>query len=286
VDLEDKNRETHLKLTRSEKMAAVGHLAGGVAHEINNPIGFISSNLNSLKGYMADIASIVTCYRELAQMLDRSISQNHLDIELPGMIRKSMAMEKEYEIDFVLQDAHELISDCSEGAARIQSIVHEMRYFAPPEKQAMASCRLQEILERILARLSEQKPSAVTIRQTIDHLLEIVCNRPHIEQALTNILQNAMEAVDGNGEITVSGQALSDAIELKIADNGQGIPPEHLALVFNPFFTTKEIGKSVGLGLTTALNIVKMHNGSIHCQSEPGKETTFTVRLPGNGGAV
>lgn len=286
VELEDKNRETHLKLLRSEKMAAVGHLAAGVAHEINNPIGFINSNLNSLKGYMQDMASITTCYREMAHALSKSISQNKLDADLPGMIKKSTEMEKEYEIDFVIQDAHELISDCSDGAARIKSIVHEMRYFAHPEKQVLEPCGLSEILEKVVARFTEQKPAAVNIRQMVDHLPRIVCNRPHMEQAFTNIIQNAMEAVDGDGLITISGQVHNDAIEVKVTDNGRGFEPGDLSLVFNPFFTTKEVGQGVGLGLTTALNIIKMHNGSIHCQGGPGKETEFTVRLPNGSGTV
>ncbi|MEJ2661379.1 MAG: response regulator [Desulfobacteraceae bacterium] len=286
VALEDKNRETHQKLSRSEKLAAVGHLAGGIAHEINNPIGFISSNLNSLKGYMRDIAAMVTCYREMAQKLNKSITQNKLDSDLPGMIKKSMELEKDYEIDYVMEDARELIGDCSDGAARIQSIVHEMRYFAHPEKQVPEPCGLSGIFERIVARFSKQKPAAVTIRRTIDHLPQILCNRPHLEQAFTNIIQNALEAVDDNGLITISGRVCNAAVEVTIADNGRGVPPEHLSLIFNPFFTTKEIGKGVGLGLTTALNIIRMHNGSIHCQSEPGMETVFTVQLPDNGGTI
>jgi two-component system, NtrC family, sensor kinase len=280
VDLEDSNREAHKKLARSEKLAAVGHLAAGVAHEINNPIGFINSNLNSLNGYVQDIASMLTCYREMARTLDKSISQNKLDTALPGMIRKSMEMEKKYDIDFVLGDAHELINDCSSGAARIRSIVNEMRYFAYPEKQTIEPCSPALILEKVVARFDELKPADVEIRQNIEHLPQIQCNLPHMEQAFTNIIQNAMEAVNGHGLITVSGKCCSDIIEIIIGDNGQGIEPEHLPMVFDPFFTTKEVGQGVGLGLTTALNIVTMHNGAIHCQSDPGKETSFTVRLP------
>jgi two-component system NtrC family sensor kinase len=283
VDLEDENRETHLRLTRTEKLAAVGHLAGGVAHEINNPIGFISSNLSTLKGYVHDIASILTCYRVMAHKLNKSISQNRLDSDLPGMIKKSNELENKYEIDYVLQDASELIGDCSDGAARIQAIVHEMRYFAHPEKQVMEPCSLHAILEKIVARFPDQNQTAVSILQTIHQLPQIVGNPPHLEQAFANIVQNALEAVDGNGRITVGGRVSSDAIEITVADNGRGVSPEQMPLIFNPFFTTKEIGKGVGLGLTTALNIIRMHNGSIHCQSEPGGETVFTVRLPANG---
>jgi two-component system NtrC family sensor kinase len=286
VELEDNNREAQLKLSRSEKLAAVGHLAGGVAHEINNPIGFISSNLNTLKTYAHDIAAILTCYREMAQKLNKSISQNRLDADLPGMIKKSKELEKEYDIDYVLEDAHELIGDCSDGAHRIQSIVHEMRYFAHPEIQAMEPCGLSGILEKIAARLSDQQHAAVSIHRTVHELPRIVCNRPHMEQAFTNILRNALEAVAENGRVTVSGQVHGDAVEVAIADDGRGVSAEHLPLIFNPFFTTKEVGKGVGLGLTTALNIIRMHNGSIICRSEPGIETVFTVRLPDSGGTA
>ena len=280
VDLEDKNRETHQKLAHSEKLAAVGHLAAGVAHEINNPIGFINSNLNSLNGYMQDMATMVACYRKMAQTLSKSISQNKLDAGLPAMIKKSMEMENKYDIDFVVQDAHELIQDCSSGAARIKSIVHEMRYFAHPEKQMVESCNLGAIIEKIVAQFSEQKTADIDFRLTIDIQLQIACNRPHIEQAFINIIKNAMEAVNGNGLIAISSQCRTDHIVITFTDNGRGIEPDHLPLVFDPFFTTKEVGQGVGLGLTTALNIIKMHNGSITCQSDPGKETSFAVRLP------
>jgi two-component system, NtrC family, sensor kinase len=280
VDLEDSNRETHKKLSRSEKLAAVGHLAAGVAHEINNPIGFINSNLNSLNGYVEDIASMLTCYREMARTLDKSISQNKLDADLPGMIKKSMEMEKKYDIDFVLGDARELVNDCTSGAARIKSIVHEMRYFAHPEKQVIEPYSPAAILEKVVAQFDEKKPPDVEIRQDIEHLPQIQCNLPHMEQAITNIIQNAMEAVDGHGLISVCGRCRSDIIEIIISDNGRGIEPEHLPMVFDPFFTTKEVGRGVGLGLTTALNIITMHSGAIHCQSDPGRETSFTVRLP------
>jgi two-component system NtrC family sensor kinase len=280
VDLEDRNRETHQKLSHSEKLAAVGHLAAGVAHEINNPIGFINSNLNSLGGYVEDIASMLTCYREMARTLDKSISQNKLDAHLPGMIKKSMEMEKKIDIDFVLGDAHELINDCSSGAARIKAIVHEMRYFTHPEKQVIEPYSPAVILKKVVAQFDEHKPQDVEIYQDIEHLPQIQCNLPHMEQAFTNIIQNAMEAVGGQGLISVSGKCRNDLIEIIVSDNGRGIKPEHLPMVFNPFFTTKEVGHGVGLGLTTALNIITMHSGAIHCQSEPGRETSFTVRLP------
>jgi two-component system NtrC family sensor kinase len=280
VELEDVNRQTQLKLSHSEKLAAVGHLAAGVAHEINNPIGFINSNLNSLKSYMHDVKTMLACYRELVKILDLSLSQNKSHADLLGMIKKSTEMETRYDIDFVIQDSDDLIDDCSLGATRIKAIVHEMRYFAHPEKQSFESCSLAAILKKSVARLISLVTAGVTIENVTDHLPQIVCNETHIEQAFTNIIQNAVEAVAGDGAITINGLWRSHDIEIKIADTGRGITAEHLPMVFNPFFTTKEVGKGLGLGLTTAMNIIKMHNGTINCESIPGKGSCFSISLP------
>jgi two-component system, NtrC family, sensor kinase len=280
VDLEDTQRATQLKLSRTEKSLAVGHLAAGVAHEINNPIGFIKSNLNSLGRYMQDMEKMLACYRELVQTLDQSISQRQLHADLPGLLKKSIRMEQQYEIDFIIQDSHGLIADCSHGADRIRSIVNEMRYFAHPEQQTIATCSLAAILNKVVATLLSRGAPAITVSDTIQSLPEIACNAPHIEQAFANIIQNAVEAVDQDGAITIGGLLRNGNLEVEISDTGRGIATDHLTAVFNPFFTTKAIGQGLGLGLTTALNIIKMHNGTISCKSAPGQGATFTVSLP------
>jgi two-component system NtrC family sensor kinase len=280
VDLEDINRNTLQKLSHTEKLAAVGHLAAGVAHEINNPIGFINSNLNSLTSYIHDIKQMLACYRELAQTLDQSICEKQLHAKLPKLLKQSVQMEQEYDLDFVMQDAGELVGDCLSGAERIKTIVHEMRYFAHPEKQSIEPFNLAVILNKVVSQFTARLPPGVAIDNTVGDLPEIECNGPHIEQAFTKLVQNAIDAVDGNGQIVIEGRIAGDGLEIEIRDNGRGIAPAHLSKVFDPFFTTKDVGQGVGLGLTTALNIIRMHNGSIHAESKPGEATSFKVSLP------
>lgn len=283
VELEDARKETQLRLTRSEKMAAIGHLAAGIAHEINNPIGFLSSNMNSLKGYLGDVRTMLACYKELVHTLDASVSQQKMAGDLPAMIRKSRQMEGEIDLDFVMQDTDELLNDCTEGVSRVKSIVHEMRYFAHPEKQVFEFCNLPELLKKIGEEFRMILPAGVTLKIPVGILPQIECNVAHMEQAFSNIIKNAIEAVGSQGLITISAACQRDMIHIRITDTGKGIAQENLEMVFNPFFTTKEVGQGVGLGLTTAMNIIKMHNGTISCESHPGRETSFTVKLPLSG---
>ena len=280
IDLQDANRQTLLKLSRSEKLAAVGHLAAGIAHEINNPIGFIGSNLNSLAGYIADIREMLSCYRSLAGMLDISISQNKLHPDLPRLIKQTSTLEAKYDIDFLLEDITELLSDSSSGAKRIQAIVHEMRYFAHPEKQVIEPFQIKTILDETVVQFTARLPAGVRFEFTLQELPQIACNHLHLEQAFNRLVENALEAVGVQGRIVIEGQNCGDALEIRISDTGRGIMPQDLPKVFDPFFTTKEVGQGVGLGLTTALNIIKMHNGTIRVESDPGVWTSFIVRLP------
>jgi signal transduction histidine kinase len=268
------------KLSRTEKLAAVGHLAAGVAHEINNPIGFISSNLNALKGYSQDLRSMIDCYRQLSQKLAQSIEEKQLHAELPKLVKRSMVLEKEFDIDFILDDAGELVDDCAGGASRIKAIVHEMRYFTHPETQSIEPANMVDILNRVVSDFQSKASSTISIENKVEPLPEIACNVPHIEQAMINLFQNAVDAVGAGGQITISSESDAHYIIIKISDNGHGISADHLTKVFDPFFTTKPVGEGLGLGLTTALNIIKMHNGSIEVESDPAKGTDTIVRLP------
>ena len=286
VELEDTTRETQQKLARAEKVGALGYLAAGIAHEINNPIGFIHSNLNSFTSYMRDIRSMLTVYRELTHAIDMSISQNKMHADLPTQIKKSIQMEREYEIDFLLQDIDSLIADCQEGGARIQAIVNEMRYFAHPEKQIFECCSIAKMVEKVVSAFLPKLPAGVVLENSTNHLPQFECNTLHVEQVFANIIQNALDAVGHEGVIAISGNSSDSYIEIIVHDTGHGISEEHLPMIFDPFFTTKDVGQGVGLGLTTALNIIKMHSGTISCESHPGKGTTFCIRLPLGGSMI
>jgi signal transduction histidine kinase len=277
----DERREAAFReMEHSHKLSSLGRLAAGVAHEINNPIGFISSNLSTLQGYIHDIQAMLACYREMTRVFNESITQKKMDPRLPRMLKQSAQLEAEYQIDFLIKDAEELTGECRAGADRIKNIVHEMRYFAHPDHQAISSCGIATIVAEAVQPFRAQLPEGISIEIALDGLPEIECNAPHLRQAFANIFKNAIEALDGQGRIVVEGRCENGELIVKVADTGRGISPENLGKLFDPFFTTKAVGQGVGLGLTTALNIVRMHNGSIAAESTPGAMTTLTICLP------
>jgi two-component system, NtrC family, sensor kinase len=280
TELEDKYRQTSEKLSRSEKMAAVGQLAAGVAHEINNPIGFISSNLKALADYHADLMEIVPTYQELTRTFKRSISQSQLDPKLPKLLKQAAALEGRHDIAFLLEDMAAIVQDCTGGAQRIKNIVHEMRYFAHPDQQQFGSAKMADLAAGALEKIAPLLNGRIDVRQELNDLPAIQCNGEHIKQVLCNIIQNAIDAIETKGTITLSGQVQENFVEVTIADDGKGIPEDHQDKVWNAFFTTKAIGQGVGLGLTTSMNIVKMHKGDISLKSVPGESTAISILLP------
>ncbi len=175
------------------------------------------------------------------------------------------------------------MADCTSGAQRIKDIVFEMQYFAYPETRQIESCRLEKIIDRVAKQFKTQLPPAASIQISHEKLPKIECNIPHMEKAIANILQNAVDAIETDGSITIRGQYENDTVLISVSDHGRGIEEQNLSKVFNPFFTTKEPGQGIGFGLTTSLNIIRMHNGSIDVKSKLHERTTFTVRLPALG---
>lgn len=280
TDLEDKYKQTSERLSHSEKMAAVGQLAAGVAHEINNPIGFINSNLKTLADYQQDLAKVVPTYQELTRIFNDSIARSELDPKLPKLLKHAVALEDEHDIGFVLEDMVGIVDDCLGGAGRIKSIVHEMRYFAHPDQQQFDSVNIADLAAGATEKIEPLLNGNIDVRQNLSDLPDIQCNGEHIKQVLCNIIQNAIDAIEEKGVISISGEVNQDFVEVIVADNGTGIPEENQAKVFNPFFTTKPVGQGVGLGLTTAMNIVKMHKGDIALTTVPDMATAISISLP------
>ncbi len=280
IELEDKYRDTAEKLSQNEKMAAVGHLAAGVAHEINNPVGFIRSNLNSLSSYHDDLKRMVATYRELIALLYQPLSEKAVDPQLTVKLQETKALEKELDMDFILEDLSEMISDCVDGTERIANIVHEMRFFAHPEKQIFQSEKISELIDIVLQKIAVAPEREIKVEKKIANAPSILCNGEHIRQVIQNIVTNAIEAMERGGRLLIDSHLSDRVAKIVIADDGKGIAPEHLKQIFNPFFTTKEVGQGIGFGLTTAMNIVKMHRGDIQVDSNPGKGTSVTIELP------
>ncbi len=275
------------KVVQAEKMASIGQLAAGVAHEINNPVGFVSSNLKSLTDYQKDLREIISAYGQLMVRLS-SLKDSGLDLPaieaLAAQLRKKAS---DLDVDFILEDIPSLIEESREGLDRIKKIVMDLKDFSHPGEDVPKISDLNLNLDSTLNIVwNELKYKATIHKEYSADLPQIRCYPQQLNQVFMNILVNAAQAIEKQGEIRIVTRETTGYAEIVISDTGQGIPKENLSKIFDPFFTSKEVGKGTGLGLNVAYNIIKKHQGTIDVQSEVGKGTTFTVRIPVNGPAT
>lgn len=255
---------------QQEKLASIGQLAAGVAHEINNPMGFISSNLSTLGKYLDKLNSFETALVELVE--SRSD---------PGAIEEIMALRKKMKIDFILEDISGLLQESREGADRVRRIVQDLKSFSHVDETECKATSVNDCINSTLniAR-NEIKYVADVELELDDDLPFLKCFPQQLNQVFMNILVNAAHAMEKRGVIRIRTFREADEIIVTISDTGKGIAPEHLNRIFEPFFTTKEVGKGTGLGLSISYDIIKKHGGAISVESSLGHGSTFTIRLP------
>jgi signal transduction histidine kinase len=279
IELEDNQKKANAQLFQSEKMASIGQLAAGVAHEINNPTGFVSSNLKTLTDYQNDLNNLITHYRKLITDLKETGREN-----LPSSIKKQIEqianLEEEADIDFILEDIMDLISDCKEGSARIKKIVIDLKDFAHPGEDKIQSADINDGIETTLNVVWNEIKYNATVNKELGKLPMVNCYPQQLNQVFMNLFVNAAQAMKKQGEINISTRADNGFVEIKIGDTGSGIDKKNLARIFDPFFTTKDVGKGTGLGLNVAYNIIKKHKGTIDVKSKVGKGTVFNIRIP------
>lgn len=279
IHLEDDYKKAQAQLLQSEKMASVGQLAAGVAHEINNPTGYISSNLKTLADYEDDIRKVMDAYHQLVESL-RKLPADRPPAALNEQLRRVAALEKELDIGFVMNDLRDLTKECQEGTERIKKIILDLKDFAHPGNDKIQEADINKGIESTLNVVWNELKYKATVTKNLGDLPSIRCLPHQLNQVFMNLLVNAAQAIEEKGEISVTTRAVNGYVEIKISDTGCGIPPENLNKVFDPFFTTKQVGSGTGLGLNVSYNIIKKHNGSIQVESRVGKGTTFTIRLP------
>jgi PAS domain S-box-containing protein len=274
-------QESHQRIVHQEKMASIGHLAAGVAHEINNPTGFIISNLSSLQRYMDNIRDFTRIQSEAINALSAHSGDNG---SKAAVLSHAAESRKSLKIDYLLEDLQNLINESLDGADRIKRTVLDLKNFARADETEFVLEDINAVLESTLNIVWNELKYKATIKKEYGTVPLTRCNPRQLGQVFMNILVNAAQAITDFGEIGIKSWAEDGHIRVAVSDTGRGIPENDLSQVFEPFFTTKDIGQGTGLGLSIAYDIVKKHRGEIEVMSEVGKGTTFTVEISVDGG--
>jgi two-component system, NtrC family, sensor kinase len=261
-------KETQSHLVQSAKMISLGQLVAGVAHELNNPIAFIYSNMHHLSEYVRNIREVVEAYRKLKPNLSAIDSA------------KVTELETRLELDFILKDIEDLTRSCVDGAQRIKDIVLGLRTFSRIEESTFRLADLHEGLRSTVKLLATEFKDRVQIHEELGHLPLVECNLSQMNQVFMNLLSNGGQAIHGKGNMWIRTRLENNTAVIEIQDDGIGIARELQEKIFDPFFTTKKVGEGTGLGLSIAYGLIQKHHGTITVNSELGKGTLFTIRIP------
>lgn len=258
------------QLMQSEKLASIGQLAAGVAHEINNPIGFVNANLNTLGNYVATLLEGIKLYQCVTSgNLPSSVAQSELK-----------SFEDRADLQFLSEDVTELLAESNEGLQRVKSIVQSLKDFSRTGESNWQMADLHRGLDSTLNIANNELKYKVTIIKEYGELPMVKCLASELNQVFMNLLVNAAQAIHDRGSVTIRTERVGQRVAVSISDTGHGIAPEHINRIFEPFFTTKPVGSGTGLGLSLSYGIIKKHGGDIHVSSAPGRGTTFRIELP------
>lgn len=264
-----KLEEAQNQLLQQDKLASIGQLAAGVAHEINNPIGFVNSNVNTLKSYTQSLLAAEAA-------LDEAVRQ-HGHEPLTQAIGQ---IQEQYEIEFLREDVPVLLEECSDGLERVKRIVQDLRDFSRVDHSEWQEADLNRGLESTLNVVRNEVKYKAEVVLRLGDIPLVHCLAAQLNQVFMNLIVNAAHAIAEKGTITIATGVEGAWVWVQVEDNGCGMPPDVKRRIFEPFFTTKAVGKGTGLGLSMSFSIVQKHRGSIEVQSAPGVGTAFRVWLP------
>ncbi|RFO97224.1 histidine kinase [Rhodoferax lacus] len=268
VDSIARLKQTQAQLLQSEKMAAVGQLAAGVAHEINNPIGFVNSNLGTLSGYLDHLLALLAVYAEARSSLPAAL------------LARLEALPAYAELAYIREDAPDLLRECREGLARVKRIVNDLRDFSHAGDGGWAAADINSTLESALNVVGNKIRHKATVVKEFALLPLVDCIASQLAQVFVNLLLNAAQAIEDTGTITLRTGGTADAVWIEISDTGVGMSEETQKHVFEPFYTTKPVGQGTGLGLSVSWDIVRRHAGSVELHSTLGQGTRVHITLP------
>jgi signal transduction histidine kinase len=255
-------------LMQQEKMAALGRLVAGVAHELNNPISFVYSNTVLLSKSIVDLRNLLDFY-DSCEVMPAEIKE------------KAMRLKDEIDYDYLVNDLTQAIDDCHEGSRRVRDIVLNLKTFSRADESQLRKANIVEGIESTIRMLSQFfHPDRVAVHRDYAELPEIECYAGQLSQVWMNLMVNAAQAMNSRGDLWITTMVEDDNIVVKFQDNGPGIAEEVITKVFDPFFTTKPVKEGTGLGLSIVHGIIERHGGDIKVESKTGAGATFTVRLP------
>ena len=262
-------KSTHSQLLQQEKMASIGQLAAGVAHEINNPMGFISSNLGTMAKYLDRLAGFL------------ELQAAGIEDSAPTKLKDEIAEARgRFKVDYILEDARSLLAESQDGAERVRTIVQNLKSFSHVDEAQESYVDLNHCLESTVTIAWNELKYKTTLKRDYGELPQVKCLPQQLNQVFLNILVNAAHAIEKQGEVTITTRCEDHQVTVAIHDTGCGIPEGIRNRIFEPFFTTKEVGKGTGLGLSISYDIIKKHGGDIEVESSPVDGTTFTIKLP------
>ncbi len=270
-----KLRKAWLHILQQEKMASIGQLAAGIAHEINNPIAYVISNLNSLAAYTDKIIKFLN---EQLKVIEK-ITGFDID-ECNKMINGINEKKHKYKIDFILEDIKSLVQESVIGSNKIKKIVQDLKDFSYIDQEQYKPADLNKGLDNTINILRNELKHKVILKKDYKNIPLTNCNPGQLNQVFMNIILNAVQSIKDKGEIIVKTRHIKSDIIISISDTGCGIKKNDLNRLFEPFFSTKDVGSGTGLGLSTSFEIVKNHNGEINVKSEVDKGTMFIIKIP------
>ncbi|MDQ5846171.1 MAG: response regulator [Acidobacteriota bacterium] len=271
-NIELANRKTELErlqaqLVQTEKMASLGQLAAGIAHELNNPAGFVYGNMDLLRDYLSELQKLLAVYDQI-KLSDEAA-------ETIAAVKHRIGYER------LIGDLDSIMADCREGSERICDVVKNLRLFSRLDEAEVKQIEIHGGIDSTIRLLSRYFSSGrITVKRDYGDLPLVSCYAGQLSEVWMNLLVNAAQSISGKGEVGIATKLEGDSVIVQISDTGMGIPADNLSRIFDPFFTTKAVGEGTGLGLSITYGIMERHGGTITATSEPNVGTTFTVKFP------
>ncbi len=276
-------KSSNLQLLQSEKMASVGQLAAGVAHEINNPVGFISSNLGTLRDYIEDVRQVIDAQKfSIKAGTECTDAKRYVEINAK-VIADLNALLNKVDIDFLMVDMNDLLDESIDGVNRIRRIVADLLDFSRINSADYKNTDINALLDKTLSMAWNELKYKTEVNRDFGELPAVYCNDGKIAQVFLNLLLNASHAIEERGSITITTRHIGNDVSIMITDSGVGIPKKIISNIFDPFFTTKNVSEGTGLGLHIVRSVIEAHQGTISVDSQVGQGTSFIILLPVTG---